>query len=80
MEDGCSLDVLLVEERPDVDDKDHNEQNAPAGEGTQTPTETPLVKHEPDTNGADYLSEPIDKVVERARPDIEQSTVEIVKF
>lgn len=70
----------MVEVRPYVDDEDHNNEYAPAGEGTEASGKTALVKQEPDTDGADYLREPVDEVVEGSRADGEQRAIVVVKL
>lgn len=72
--------ALLVEECPDVDDKDHNEQHAPAGERAQAPAEALLVEQKADADGADDLGKPVDQVIQRPRADVEHGAVVIIEL
>ena len=63
-----------------MDDEDHNHEQRPAGEGTETTSETLLIEEETDANGADHLGEPEDEVVEGTGTDVEDGTVVVIEF
>ena len=70
----------MVKQRPDMDDEDHEEQDAPRGERAQAAGEHLLVEQEADADRAEDLREPVDEVVQRASADVEDRCVEVVEL
>ena len=63
-----------------MDDKDHDHQDGPTAEGTQTTAEGLLVKKETNGDGADNLGYPINEVIERPSTDIKHSAIVVIEL
>lgn len=70
----------LVEVRPDVHNKHHDEQDTPSRECTQATAEPSLVKQEPNADRPHYLREPVHEVIQRPGTDIEDGAVVVIEL
>lgn len=70
----------LIEERPDVDDEDHDHEDDPTSKRAHAPTQKFLIEEETHRERSDDLSYPIDNIIKRSRTDVEQGAVVVVEL
>ena len=77
---GLKLCAPLIKVGPNMNNKDHDKQYGPTGKGAYATGKSFRVKNYSDDNRSCNLGEPVNQVIQRSGPDIENRIVVVVEF